>query len=775
MDVTITNAGGRIEIVDLRNGFTNNYNVLKNNLKLLYLDDTVQIIFENQTSIEIVYDQVELINGATSTEPKDGAEFLDALNVILGDYGTGGLATVPSLEEVVAVGNKTSLNIEFKSDSAALFENSSKVKEGTTDAGLGGAKGVALICSINYECKWEAGRLYIMQQDGFTIRETRYNFTTIPNEFDDFTKGFVAGSRWVLDNGNVYVCSDSTTDNAVWALQTTGGGDMFKSVYDTDNDGSVDKAETVQIIVRNSTGATLTKGQIVYLSGATGNRPNAVLAQANSEATSSKTIGWITANISNNSDGYVGVSGSAHDLNTSAFTAGDALWLSPTVAGGITATVPVQPNHAVFIGYCARSHPNQGRIVYKIQNGYELNELHNVLISSVTNNQGLYYESSSGLWKNKNFDDVLSLTNTGSNGAATLVDNTLNIPNYNTSATSSAFYGDGFDGVINLDGTNTYATIISKSGSVYTLLRSIFPSSLTIAETVTLNTNGYQITCSGTSTINGQLGSTGNSGGNAVYVFNGYSTAGAGAVSLKPNTTFTDQLLVPINTAAGNGNSGSTGWGNPGGSIACTWNFYGALGGGGGAGRNASTGVIIPGSTVTITTGKFLPYSGFNLALNNYTGIVSGTPTNTFISVPGGGGAAGSQFGGGWGGAGGGGGNCPFGVKLISNTITISATGSIFSNGGNGGNGCTGSLNNYLPGCGGGGGSGGIVYIVTNALNYTPNNKIRAKGGNGGSGGGQGTGTAAIYTANPGSNGADGFIHIYNTFSGTAVYYTGQY
>jgi hypothetical protein len=409
MDVTITNAGGRIEIVDLRNGFTNNYDVLKNNLKLLYLDDTVQIIFENQTSLEIVYDQVELINGATSTEPRNGTEFLEALNVILGDYGTGGTGTVGTLQQVTDEGNSTTNNIAF-TDAGLTFDNGAKLKKGTTDSGLGGAKGVAQICSIDYELKWEAGRLYIMQQDGFTIREVRYTFTTIPNEFDDSTKGFVAGSRWVLDNGNVYVCSDSTADNAVWALETLGGGDMYKSVYDTDNDGSVDKAETVQIIVRNSTGATLTKGQIVYLSGATGNRPNAVLAQANSEATSSKTIGWITANISNNSDGFVGVSGSAHDLNTTAFTAGDALWLSPTVAGGITATVPVQPDHAVFIGYCARSHPNQGRIVFKIQNGFELNELHNVLINSPANNEVLTYESSTQLWKNKTISTALGFT-----------------------------------------------------------------------------------------------------------------------------------------------------------------------------------------------------------------------------------------------------------------------------------------------------------------------------------------------------------------------------
>ena len=290
MDVTITNAGGRIEIVDLRNDLTNNYDVLKDGLRLFNLGDIVRITFINRRNIEINYNEVELINGATSVFPVSGVDFLNELNIILGDFGAGGGAT--ELNDLTDVLITAPANAEV----------------------------------LNYDS---------------------------------------ALGKWVNTSA-------------------PGGGDMFKSVYDTDNDGVVDKAETVQIIVRNSTGVTLTKGQIVYLSGATGNRPNAVLAQANSEATSSKTIGWVFADILNNSDGYVGVSGSDHELDTSALTAGDALWLSPTVAGGITATLPVQPNHAVFIGYCARSHPTQGRIVFKIQNGYELQELHNVLISSVS-------------------------------------------------------------------------------------------------------------------------------------------------------------------------------------------------------------------------------------------------------------------------------------------------------------------------------------------------------------------------------------------------------
>jgi hypothetical protein len=209
-----------------------------------------------------------------------------------------------------------------------------------------------------------------------------------------------------LGAGSLYLADDGT-----WkTISVGGGGDMLRATYDVDNDGVVDSAETIQIIVRNSTGVTLTKGQVVYLSGATGNRPNAVLSQAHTEATSSKTIGIVVANINNNSDGYVAVNGTLHDLNTSAFTAGDAVWLSAATAGAFTSTIPAEPNHTVFIGYIARAHPTQGRIVLHIQNGYELNELHGVQISSEANNDLLVYETSSTLWKNKSISTIFGGT-----------------------------------------------------------------------------------------------------------------------------------------------------------------------------------------------------------------------------------------------------------------------------------------------------------------------------------------------------------------------------
>lgn len=186
-------------------------------------------------------------------------------------------------------------------------------------------------------------------------------------------------------------------------------GDMLKSTYDTDNDGIVDFAEALKTEVRNSTGSTLYKGYIVYLSGSTGNLPNAVLAQANAESTSAQTFGVVLSNIANNANGYVVTLGQIADLDTrttatNPFTSdtlvdGQVVYLSPTTAGHITNVKPTAPNHIVYVGYVIRTSPTNGTIQYRVQNGYELDEIHDVVATSPVNNDYLYYDSSTSLYR----------------------------------------------------------------------------------------------------------------------------------------------------------------------------------------------------------------------------------------------------------------------------------------------------------------------------------------------------------------------------------------
>lgn len=159
-------------------------------------------------------------------------------------------------------------------------------------------------------------------------------------------------------------------------------------------------AKNLEVLVRNQSGSTIAAGAIVYISGATGNKPLITLAQANNDANSAQTMGFVKTAIANNGTGYVIVRGELENIDTSALTEGVQLYLSPTTPGAWTTTKPSAPQHLVYVGIVVRSHPTQGVILVAVQNGYELNELHDVAISSPTNGQVLKYDSSTGLWYN---------------------------------------------------------------------------------------------------------------------------------------------------------------------------------------------------------------------------------------------------------------------------------------------------------------------------------------------------------------------------------------
>jgi hypothetical protein len=163
---------------------------------------------ENQTDL---IDYIDNNSGGIESVTGDLVDNTDPANPIV---------NTPTFNEVLTEGNETDgQDISISDGDQIQFDNYSRIRKGATDAGNGGAKGVALVCSIDYELKWEAGRQYIMQQDGFTIREVSHNFSVTPTVNDDDTKGFVQDSRWILDNGDVYVCTDATESVAVWALQ----------------------------------------------------------------------------------------------------------------------------------------------------------------------------------------------------------------------------------------------------------------------------------------------------------------------------------------------------------------------------------------------------------------------------------------------------------------------------------------------------------------------------------------------------------------------------
>jgi hypothetical protein len=225
---------------------------------------------------------------------------------------------------------------------------------------------------------------------------------------------------WLLFNGTVWQKIDQS--DLVQSI-TSADGSIVVTTTGSTVDLAVSQTSPASVLVeqvRNSTGATLTKGTAVYISGATGQLPTVSKALATGDSTSAQTLGLITTDLANNSNGYVTIIGLMSNLNTSAYTDGAQLYLSPTTAGTLTATKPYAPNHLVYVAVVAHAHPTQGKLLVKVQNGYEMDELHNVSAQNATDGQVLIYNDTTNLWEKNTLTDGTGITITEGAGSITI-------------------------------------------------------------------------------------------------------------------------------------------------------------------------------------------------------------------------------------------------------------------------------------------------------------------------------------------------------------------
>jgi hypothetical protein len=204
-----------------------------------------------------------------------------------------------------------------------------------------------------------------------------------------------------------------------------------------------ENAERILKRIWNNTGSTLAKGTIVYVNGGHGSSDLTVaLADKSNEPTASRTLGWVYEDIDNNDNGYVVTQGFLQGITTNTVTGneGDLLWLGDD--GGFQTEYPVSPDHSVFVGYLVKkAGKGIGSVYVQVQNGYELGEIHDVLINTPSDGQLLTYDGVTGLWRNVAPAGTIanlaylnaSQTFTGSNIFSGPVTFTSNIDGINTS------------------------------------------------------------------------------------------------------------------------------------------------------------------------------------------------------------------------------------------------------------------------------------------------------------------------------------------------------
>lgn len=150
--------------------------------------------------------------------------------------------------------------------------------------------------------------------------------------------------------------------------------------------------------------SAITNGQVVMFTGTVGSSGALTGAPATglTAGTASYVMGIATQDIALNNWGYVTAFGLVRNIDTNSFTAGSILYLNPSVAGGLTATVPSAPNPKVQVGACVYQSSSIGSIFVRVSIGGSFGMFEgDVGISGQTEGQVLTWNATSSKWENR--------------------------------------------------------------------------------------------------------------------------------------------------------------------------------------------------------------------------------------------------------------------------------------------------------------------------------------------------------------------------------------
>jgi len=219
------------------------------------------------------------------------------------------------------------------------------------------------------------------------------------------------------------------------------------SYYNDNSDVMVNIGEELLMRANNKEGTTIYDGQVVYVSGATGDNPEVKLAKSDNLNTS-RIIGMVTqSSIGNNAVGYITTYGRVRGIDTSSYTEGDDLYVSPNTAGEITNIKPTHPNKSFRVGTVIRSHASEGQIF--IDSDREVNNFQKGCV--------IFVNGDGELTQDCNF----SYNKT----TETLTVGNINASNEGELNVNNSDKLDGEDGSYYLDNVNNYTTDITFSGT----------------------------------------------------------------------------------------------------------------------------------------------------------------------------------------------------------------------------------------------------------------------------------------------------------------------
>jgi len=163
--------------------------------------------------------------------------------------------------------------------------------------------------------------------------------------------------------------------------------------------------------VRNSTGAIISKGTALYASGVQpSGRIEVSPYVADGSVREIRFMGLAAEAINNGVNGFVQHFGYVKDLDTrgtsstaisvgdETWSAGDILYVHPTVPGKLT---NVKPMHEIIVAILIIRHQSTGVVFVRPSSFGHFDDIHDVQLSNPTDGQVITYDSSTGIWRNE--------------------------------------------------------------------------------------------------------------------------------------------------------------------------------------------------------------------------------------------------------------------------------------------------------------------------------------------------------------------------------------
>lgn len=190
--------------------------------------------------------------------------------------------------------------------------------------------------------------------------------------------------------------------NSVGVGRLNWNADIEALEYYADTDTEVAIGQKQLIRVKNNSNTTaIPKFRLVMFAGATGDTVKVDPAVTDGSVPHEYMVGVTNEEIPAGGFGFVVQQGQITNINTNAYDLGAILYADPANPGNWTTVKPAAPNLKLPVVAVTRKQQSAGRVYVRMDNGFNLGELHNVQITNPQDGDVLKYYAAGGYWRNE--------------------------------------------------------------------------------------------------------------------------------------------------------------------------------------------------------------------------------------------------------------------------------------------------------------------------------------------------------------------------------------